>query len=117
MIRRMRSTLAGALVAGGALFAADAAHAQWGYYGPSRGSSFYFGFSTGPRAGYYRPYDYGVARPFYGAYSAYQPYDGYGSLYSRPRGTVSYDVYSPFGRSEVNYRFRRDGSVRVDVDD
>ena len=116
------AAVAAAVAAGAGVVAAHEARAQGGYYysapsyyaapfsyGPAYygpgygGSSFHFGFSTGPRYSYYRPYDYGV-RPYYGG------------VYERPR-RLEYDVYTPFGRSEVNYRFRRDGSVRVDIDD
>ena len=121
MFRSLRGTLIIAAVSAAGLFAADAASAQWGYYGPSyyhapaRGS-FYFGVTTAPRYSYYRPsvtYGYTNYAPSYGYYSS--PYVG--NVYTRPRGRVKYDVHTPFGSYDVKYRFRRDGSVRVDIDD
>lgn len=39
-----------------------------------------------------------------------------GATYSNPRGRLSYDVYTPYGKEEHNYRFKRDG-FRFDIDD
>jgi hypothetical protein len=123
MFRPIRTALIAAAVATAGVVAADTANAQWGYYGPSYygGRSFSFGFSVGtpryyaPSYGYYSgyaPYSHGYYNsPSYGAHS----YPYYGSYY-RPR-EFSYDVYSPYGRYDVDYRLRRDGSWRVDIDD
>ncbi|MGC1276337.1 MAG: hypothetical protein WBC44_21755 [Planctomycetaceae bacterium] len=125
-----RAVLIGGLVVAGSAMTADSASAQWGYYGASYGGpSFSFGFSTGPRySSYYAP-SYGYTSPYgyaptygYAAMPSYRvnrypAYYGSPAYYGAPRGRLSYDVYSPFGRSELNYRFRPDGRVRVDFDD
>lgn len=50
--------------------------------------------------------------------TAYGYPEPYGSgIWTRPRGRIKYDVWSPYGKREVTYRFRRNGTVRVDVDD
>lgn len=133
MLSALKKAAVASAVVVGSVVAADKADAQWGY-GPSYGgSSFYFGINTGPsyypsRYSFYTPsysYGYGYGLPgrygYTGVPSYAAPSYGYGYYggpsYVRPRGRLEYDVYSPFGRSEVEYRFRRDGSVRVDVDD
>lgn len=127
MLTAIRAVLIGGVVVAGSAMTADSASAQWGYYGRSYGGpSFSFGFSTGPRySSYYAPSFYSPSygyssyygnAPSYG-FARYPSYYGSPSYYRAPRGRLSYDVYTPFGRSEVNYRFRRDGRVRVDIDD
>ncbi len=127
----VRAVLLGGLIAAGSVWTAEPAQAQWGYYGPAYGgTSFSFGFTTGPRySTYYAPvysthyapvygYSYPVGPTYYGTsygYTTHRPY--YGGFRSAPRGRLKYDVYTPYGRSEVKYRFYRDGRVRVDIDD
>lgn len=127
-----KAAIAGAVVLG-SIVAADKADAQWGYgpsygYGPSFGGrSIQFGLNIGgPR---YRPSNYSYYGPAYG-HSPYGPY-GYsnyshfapapnyygGPAFGRRRGEIKYDVYTPFGKREVEYKFRRDGRVEIDIDD
>jgi hypothetical protein len=137
MLRTLKATAAAAAFAGIGLLAYDTANAQWGYapgptylHSPYTASSFSFGYTTGSRYSLYGPsYDY--AAPSYG----YAPAYGYSSFYApaapaygygaypgpalgRPHGKLEYDVYGLDGRrQEIEYKFRRNGTVRVDVDD
>lgn len=106
-----------------------------GYYGHGyRGSvgrryslhSENFGYSSyfNPSYAAYEPsYGYGAPLPSglpgYGDVPGYgvSPYDLGGSGLVRPRGRMKYDVYTPYGKQEVEYRFRRNGRIDVDIDD
>lgn len=137
MLRTLKAGIAAAAFAGAGLLSCDMARAQWGYHpgptylhSPYAGSGFSFGFTTGSRYSLYGPsYDhvtpsYGYA-PAYGYSSSYAPaapgygYGAYpGPVLGRPRGELEYDVYGVDGRrQEIEYKFRRNGTVRVDVDD
>lgn len=132
MLRMLRAAVAAAAFAGAGLLASETASAQWGYYpgptylhSPYAGSSFSLGISTGSRYSLYGPSygpSYGYA-PAYGYSSFYAPAaPGYGAYgmpgLGRPHGELEYETYDAFGRrQEVEYKFRRNGTVRVDVDD
>ncbi len=91
---------------------------QYSLYGPM------YPPAAGPAFGYQMAYP----SQDFGGYSGYGPSPvmaspayGYG-VYSgpslrAPHGKVEYDVYGPRGKQEVEYKFRRDGSVSVDLDD
>ena len=125
MLRTLKATITATCGAAG-LLVCGTADAQWGYapgptyfHAPSVGSSFSFGYSTGSRYSLYGP-SYTQAFGYQTAYPAYGHAPVLAPTYpvtAAPRGRLEYDVYTPSGRQEVNYRFRRDGSVRVDVDD
>ena len=137
-----RRLLGLAAVVAGCLGTIAPAAAQWGYPAPTTYGATYYG-STMYGATYapvpaYQTYDanpypsrYSFHGPGYGfgGYPAYvnapyhlqpspygypQPY-GYG-IHSR-RGLIDWDDWSPFGEREIEYEYRRDGTVRIDIDD
>jgi hypothetical protein len=92
--------------------------ARYSLYGQNYGYSSYF---SPP----YSPYGIGAAHgvgPAYGVGPGYGVGQGYGvaapyGAVGNPRGELEYDVYTPFGRQEIEYNFRRNGRVDVDYDD
>lgn len=138
MIRTPKAIVAGAaLAAAGGLVAADAAYAQWGYapaatysHAPYAGSSFAYGYNNGSPNSLYGPsysqaFGYQTAYPAYGPSSFYDPGAvayGYNTsavptMAPRHRRTSIFGVYRPYGDPEVTYKYRRDGSMTIDVDD
>ena len=64
-----------------------------------------------------RPTGYGAYSPGYSSY--YGPaygVPGYGG-YAPRHGKVEYDIYTPYGKREVEYKYHRNGTVSVDIDD
>jgi hypothetical protein len=73
-----------------------------------------------PQAGYFhtpagRPLGLPGCRPRYSLYSpggygwGMSPYSGYEA--GRPPGGLEYDVYTPYGRQEWDYKYRRNGRI------
>lgn len=60
---------------------------------------------------------FGPPDPFGGVSPGYGVTPGMGATFTRPRGRLSYDVYTPYGKMEYHYRFRRNGTVKLDIDD
>ena len=127
-----------AVIAGG-LCTIGPAHAQWGYPTTTTYGSTYYGSTSYGATGYsatggYAPfassrysaygpgYAFGGSPAYFNApyhlqlspYGYPRPY-GYG-IYSE-RGSVDWDNWSPFGEREITYKFRRNGTVRIDIDD
>jgi hypothetical protein len=140
MTGRFVSTIAAGAVAAAGLFAADTADAGWHHYptnsyfhAPYGGSGYnpygYVG-TTGSRYSLFGQ-NYGYSSYFsppyspYGAVPGYGVAPGYGMGYGaapygavgRPHGELEYDVYTPYGRQEIEYKFRRNGRIDVDYDD
>jgi hypothetical protein len=128
MTGRLRLTLALIGTAAAAIFAADTANAGWSHYpattyfhAPYGAYGMPYGMTAGPRYSLYGS-TYGYSEYFNPPYPAYGP-AGYGGIgygvgnMGRPRGRLEYDVYTPYGRQEVEYKFRRNGRVHVDYDD
>ncbi|MBA3314228.1 MAG: hypothetical protein H0T47_13205 [Planctomycetaceae bacterium] len=139
MTGKLRSTFLIAGAAAAALFAGDSAQAQWGhapatsyYHAPLDSSTYWLnsGYPTGSRYSLYRSYGHSsYYNPPYGAYAPPAGYGmpgygvpssgigPYGGSVGNPRGRLKYDVYTPFGKQEVEYKFRRNGRIDVDYDD
>jgi hypothetical protein len=108
----------------------------YGGYGPGYGGPGFSGynFSVGSRYSLYQP-SVGPSglTPYASPYgcgcgygdSAYAPamppmapYGGLAAPYAvRRHGKLEYDVYGPYGKQEIEYRYHRNGTVSVDVDD
>ncbi|HEX6987158.1 MAG TPA: hypothetical protein VF170_17395 [Planctomycetaceae bacterium] len=87
---------------GTALYGYGGWRSRYSLYRPSHEVVPGYGYGVGP---------YAPAVPGFGA----MPYGGYS--FGTPRGELTYDVYTPFGRQEVEYEFRRNGRIDVDLDD
>lgn len=140
MTGRLVSTFAAGAIAAAGLFAAETAHAGWhhaptnsyfhapgGYgYGSAYGCSPYGYVGTvGSRYSLYSP-NYGYSAYFSPPYSQYGAGPAYGAApygvppygaVGTPRGELEYDVYTPYGRQQIEYKFRRNGRIDVDYDD
>jgi len=133
MIRTFRQAVAVAAFAGVGLLACAAVNAQWGYapsatylHAPGGGAS--YGYGTASQYSLYGPTygpaaSYGYATPvslWPAGYASAYGY-GYGDPYQDfkwRRGRTRHGIYTPYaGPEEIEYKFRRDGSVRIDVDD
>lgn len=132
MFRTSRTAAAVTAFAGIGLLSAAVANAQWGYppsatylHAPDAGA-----YGAAWRGSFYAPTNdyaaqYGYAVPAYGSASYCPPTYGYGSGYGYVdpgyrwhRGRTRHGIYTPYaGPEEIEYKFRRDGSVRIDVDD
>ena len=132
MFHKSGRAFAVAAFAGVGLLAGTAANAQWGYapsatylHAPGGGA---YEYGTASRYSLYAPAyapsaSYGYAAPAYlwpaGHASAYGY--GYGDAYQDfkwRRGKTRHGIYTPYaGPEEIEYKFRRNGSVRIDVDD
>lgn len=83
---------------------------RYSLYGQNYGYSAYYNppySAYGPAA---TGYDPGIGAPGYGVAP-------YGGALGRPHGKLEYDVYTPYGKQEIEYKFRRNGRVDVDYDD
>ena len=137
MIRAAKTAATAAVIAAGGQFASSA-DAGWGYtyaapsyyHAPPVGA-YYSGAGVYPRYGYsagYAPAAIPAPLPGYAypapAYAApYAPMAYPAPAYAAPysygapiRGNAEYDIYTPSGRQEVNYRYRN-GMTWVDIDD
>jgi len=136
MMGRFLSTFAAGAVAAVGFVSASTAEAGWHHYptnsyfhAPYGGYGYHsFGYvgTTGSRYSLYGP-NYGYSSYFSPPYSPYgaAPVYGVGPAYGaapygalgNPRGELEYDVYTPYGRQEIEYKFRRNGRIDVDYDD
>ncbi|MGC1276338.1 MAG: hypothetical protein WBC44_21760 [Planctomycetaceae bacterium] len=129
----MRRTILAAGAASAMLTAGLSAVGQSYFHAPAGGppdyttwgsrSSFYGStYGTG-YAPYVSPYATSYSVPFATPSPSYGtgfPGAGvmpYAASYGNPRGRLTYDVQTPYGSMEHNYRFRRNGTVDLDVDD
>lgn len=130
---RTSRTAAAAAFAGVGLLAVTAANAQWGvapsptyFHAPNESASYGHGAASqyplyAPSYGYST--SYGYAAPAYLWPAGYASAHGYGygdpyQDYKWRRGKTRRGIYTPYaGPKEIEYKFRRDGSVRIDVDD
>ena len=136
-----KTAVAASVAAGFGLVAVESTQAQWDYgYGTTR-SHFHAPYgsrsfsASGSRYSLYGPasapigptFGYQMEYPGYG-FSNYAPapvvappaygYGAYtGPTLRAPRGKIEYETYGPRGKQEVEYKFKRDGSVHVDLDD
>ena len=132
MMGRTISTLAAGAIAAAGLFATETAsggwhhaptnsyfHAPYGGYGCGHSPYGYIG-TTGARYSLYGQ-NYGYSAYFSPPYSQYGVGPAYGvapyGAVGRPHGELEYDVYTPYGRQEIEYNFRRNGRIDVDYDD
>lgn len=139
MLRTSRRAVSAAAFAAVGLLAVNAADAQWGVapsatylHAPNQGAAYSYGVAPqyslyAPSYGYSTSYGYttstGYAAPAYLWPAGYASAYGYG--YGDPyqdfkwrRGRTRHGIYTPYaGPEEIEYKFRRDGSVRIDVDD
>lgn len=93
-------------------------YTSWGSRTSFYGATYGTGYSP-----YVSPYStsysspFGTLSPSYGTTFPGVGVMPYGAAYGTPRGRLSYDVQTPYGTMEHNYRFRRNGTVSLDVDD
>lgn len=84
---------------------------RYSLYNPSVGPSGLTPYGTGCGCGY-------GASAYAPAMAPVAPYGGLAAPYAvRRHGKIEYDVYGPYGKQEIEYRYHRNGTVSVDVDD
>ena len=80
-------------------------------YAPAYSVAPAYGYSTYSTS-YYTTGLYPATYSSYYAPTAYAPVFGYA-----PYRKLEYDVYTPYGKQEVEYKYHRNGTVTVDIDD
>lgn len=108
------------------------ASAQWGYpayapYGSAYsapaygGSAYYPAYQAAPNVypsyatGIYNAYPSGSYRSLRSPYGYRYPY-GRG-IWGNRRGRVDWDDWTPFGDREIEYEYKRNGTIEIDIDD
>lgn len=118
-----------AAVTAGCFLGMSPASAQWGYpayspYGSAYTAGNYGGSAYQTAPNYYYP---SYATRFYttrhhrshralrSPYGYYYPY-GRG-IWGNRRGRVDWDDWTPFGEREIEYEYKRNGMIEVEIDD